>query len=138
METPHRPFGYWIKEIDRRIEEDFGRLLAAEGLERRGWQVLNTVAAAPVPTATLDERLAPFLDANEPSVRGYVEALAARGWVTPDGDLWTITEEGRRGHERASATIHAARRRIMDGISDDEYRTLMDLLPRVAANLSRL
>lgn len=135
METSQRPFGYWIKEIDRRIEAKFGSLLAAEGLTRRSWQVLNTVAAAPASTAELDERLAPFLDSAEPTVHPHAELLAARGWAAVDDNIWRLTEAGERGHERVAAQVQSARVRILDGISPADYRTLIALLERAAANI---
>lgn len=136
MDTPKRLFGYWIKEIDRLIEAGLGRLLDGEGLTRRDWQVLNTVAAARITTAELDARLAPFLTADEPTVRPHADALAARGWAEVHDDVWSLTGNGRQHHERVAALVQASRKQLMDGISPDEHRTLMDLLQRVATNMT--
>jgi len=129
-----RPIGYWIKAIDAGVEAEFAELLAAEGLNRRGWQVLNTLARGPVTGAELDAALAPFRDAAEPTVTGHADAFVTRGWaVRPDA--YELTASGRDAHARIAADVHAARARIIDGLTAEEYATLLDLLQRVAANL---
>jgi len=132
-----RPLGYWIKEIDRRIEEDFGRLLADEGLTRRHWQVLHTIAQGPVTSAELDRALAPFLSAGSPTVRPQADDLADRGWalMTSDGTA-TLTPAGREAHDRVAARVGAARARVIEGLSEADYVTLVGLLERVAGNLA--
>ncbi|MEU8615997.1 hypothetical protein AB0C29_49245, partial [Actinoplanes sp. NPDC048791] len=73
-----RPLGYWVKEIDRRIEAEFDRLMADEELTRRHWQILTTLAQADTSRAELDTALAPFA----PTVRAQVDDLIRRAWVT--------------------------------------------------------
>ena len=36
-----RPIGYWLKKLDRLIDEQFERQLSEAGLSRRQWQLLN-------------------------------------------------------------------------------------------------
>ncbi|MFF7020036.1 hypothetical protein ACFY97_03290 [Streptomyces klenkii] len=55
-----------MKHIDRAIEQSLGRLFAADGLNRRAWQVLNTISYGPISIAELDETMAAFLSADEP------------------------------------------------------------------------
>lgn len=130
-----RPIGYWIKHIDRGVEAGFARLLAAEGLNRRGWQVLNTLARAPGGPADLDAALAPFLDDTTPTVTPYAEALVTRGWAHRTGTTYALTADGTTAHARVAAAVHAARARIIDGLTAGDYDTLLRLLERVAANL---
>ena len=130
-----RPIGYWVKRIDRGVEDDFARLLAAEGLDRRGWQVLNTLARAPGGADDLDAALAPFLDAAAPTVTPYAEALVTRGWAHRTGPTYALTADGTTAHTRVAAAVRAARARIIDGLTADDYDTLLRLLERVAANL---
>jgi DNA-binding MarR family transcriptional regulator len=131
-----RPFGYWIKHIDRRIEENFGLLLAEEGLDRRRWQVLNTIAHGPISPDDLDRALAPFVSDREPTMRPHTDQFVARGWAAPavDGTL-TLTDEGQAGHARVAERVRAARARVIDGLSPEDYGTLMGLLERIAGNL---
>ncbi|HEY3686928.1 MAG TPA: MarR family transcriptional regulator [Streptosporangiaceae bacterium] len=130
-----RPIGYWIKHIDRAVEEDFARLLAAEGLNRRAWQVVNTLAQAPATGPRLDAALAPFLTADEPTVAPYADALAARGWAVRTAGVYALTAGGTEAHTRIAALVRAARARIVDGLTADDYAELLRLLQRVAANL---
>ncbi|WMX44991.1 MarR family winged helix-turn-helix transcriptional regulator [Streptomyces roseicoloratus] len=134
--TTQRPLGYWLKHIDGALEASMARLFAADSLTRRGWQVLNTVAQGPASLAGLDKALAPFLSADEPTVRPYVDDLAGRGWahVTGDGTV-TLTEEGRRAHERIAEQVGALRARVTESLSPEEYGMLVGLLQRVAAHL---
>ncbi|GAA2714540.1 MULTISPECIES: hypothetical protein [Streptomyces] len=134
----HRPLGYWLKSVDRSIEEGFARLLADENLTRRGWQVLNTVSYAPVTVAGVDETMAAFLSPAEPTMRPYVEALTARDWAAPTAgatDTFELTEAGRAAHRRISGRIGAERARMMECLTPDEYGVLMDLLQRLATHL---
>jgi hypothetical protein len=56
-----RPIGYWLKHLDRLIEDNFDRLLASEGLTRRHWQLLNTLHRGPSTHEELAEAVAPFV-----------------------------------------------------------------------------
>jgi DNA-binding MarR family transcriptional regulator len=127
----NKPIGYWLKHLDTLIETRFGRTLADHGLTRRHWQVLNTIAAAPTSQDDLDRALAPF----QPDVRAEADDLVAKGWAVRDGDLVATTELGRTGFDEVAARIHADRRRITDGIPDEEYLRTVETLRRMAANL---
>jgi DNA-binding MarR family transcriptional regulator len=126
-----QPIGYWLKEVDRLIEESFERLLTGEDLSRRHWQVLNTLATGPVPAEEVDAALAPF----QPTVAPEVDELVVRGWVRRDGDAVELTNEGITAHAAMSERVMAHRRAVIDGISTDEYAAMVGLLERMANNL---
>ncbi|MEV5969017.1 MarR family winged helix-turn-helix transcriptional regulator [Streptomyces sp. NPDC051921] len=134
-----RPFGYWLKHIDGAIEGGMARLFAADGLSRRGWQVLNTVAYEPVAPSRLDEVMGAFLSADEPSMRAYVDDLVRRGWAeqAADGTV-ALTEEGRTAHRRISEQVGALRTRITECLSPEEFGTLTALLRRVGEHVDAL
>lgn len=134
-----RPLGYWLKYIDAAITESLGRLFAADGLNRRAWQVLNTMSYGPITVAALDETMAAFLSADEPTMRPHVERFVERGWaqVADDGSV-TLTGEGRGAYEQVSERSGALRVRMMECMSADEYEVLMGLLQRLAAHLDAL
>jgi DNA-binding MarR family transcriptional regulator len=134
-----RPLGYWLKYIDGAIETSFGRLLADDGLTRRGWQVLNTISYGPITVAELDETMAAFLSGDEPTMRPYIERFVELGWVrVADADGVALTEEGRRTHQRVSERVGAERVRMMECLSPEDYQVLMNLLQRIAAHLDAL
>jgi DNA-binding MarR family transcriptional regulator len=130
------PIGYWLKHLDRLIENDFDRVLASEELGRRHWQVLNSLHTDPGTIADLDRRLAPFLEENEYTVTPVVDHLRRRGWVEGLVAL-ELTPAGESAHESLFAKVQDARRRISRGISDEEYRITVDVLERMSANLEQ-
>ncbi|MEV7612488.1 MarR family winged helix-turn-helix transcriptional regulator [Streptomyces sp. NPDC089799] len=130
---------YWLKHIDGAITESLGRLFAEDGLNRRTWQVLNTISYGPTTIAALDETMAAFLSADEPTMRPHVERFVERGWAQPadDGEV-TLTEEGRGAYGQVSERSGALRIRMMECLSTGEHEVLMELLQRVAAHLDAL
>lgn len=130
------PIGYWLKHLDRLIENDLDRVLAAQSLGRRHWQVLHSLHTDPGTIADLDRRLAPFLDEGEYSVTPVVEQLRQRGWVEGLVSL-SLSTAGESAHEGLFARVSDSRRRIARGISDAEYRTAVDVLERMSANLEQ-
>ena len=136
VEREPRPVGYWLKHLDRLLEAAFARALAAEGLTRRHWQVLDTLRVSPATAAELDAALEPFLGDAPAAAATVASDLAGRGWVAaPAAGRWALTEPGRRAHARLHERIVALRRRVRHGVTDQEYRTLTDTLRRMAANL---
>src|ERR671913_2617062 len=90
--TDRRPIGFWLKLVDRLLDEGFDRSLGGAGLPRRHWQALTALQSGPATVQELDATLAPFLDDRDPTTRPVLDDLAARGWAT-----WTADD-------RAAAT----------------------------------
>ncbi|MFY7068237.1 MarR family winged helix-turn-helix transcriptional regulator [Nocardiopsis changdeensis] len=128
------PIGYWLKHLDRLIENDFDRTLASESLGRRHWQVLHSLYEEPGTLADLDRRLAAFLDDSEVSTAPAVEDLRRRGWLEGLVAL-DLTDAGRRAHDDLFGKVRASRERISRGISSEEYRAAVSVLERMSANL---
>lgn len=123
-----RPLGYWLKHIDTLLEDAFERLLAEQGLTRRRWQVLNTLATGPHSPLELAEALLPF-----ENVETTVQSLTRRGWVT---GAYELTEQGIQAHRVVQAKVLELRAKTREGISDEEFGTLLTLLERVATNVA--
>ena len=68
MDSQQRPIGYWLVQLDDLINQHLGHTLAEHDLTRRQWQVLNLVVHGPCDLATIDQSVAPFLTAAEPTV----------------------------------------------------------------------
>lgn len=130
------PIGYWLKHLDRLIENDLDRVLASESLGRRHWQVLNSLHTDPGTIADLDRRLAAFLDEGEYSVTPVVEQLRQRGWVEGLVSL-ALTPKGEAEHEALFTRVNDSRRRLSRGISEEEYRATVNVLERMSANLEQ-
>ncbi len=130
------PIGFWLKHLDRLIENDFDRVLGSESLGRRQWQVLNSLHTEPGTVLQLDERLTPFLEEDETTVAPAVEALRRRGWVSGLVSL-ELTPEGQRAHGELLDRVKETRTRICQGVSDQEYRDTVNVLERMSANLEQ-
>ncbi|MBE1499733.1 carbamate kinase [Amycolatopsis lexingtonensis] len=127
-----KPLGWWLRHLDELLESSMARVLEAESLTRRHWQVLNTMALGARTPEEVDAAMAPFV-AAEGSMAPKVADLRARGWVAEDGALTTA---GREAHARVEARIKEFRAKSMAGIGDDDYRTTIRTLERCAANLA--
>ncbi|MEV7092878.1 MarR family winged helix-turn-helix transcriptional regulator [Amycolatopsis sp. NPDC051045] len=126
-----KPLGWWLRHLHELLESSMARTLDAESLTRRHWQVLNTIALGARTPEQVDTAMAPFV-AGEGSMAPKVTDLRSRGWVTEDG---TLTDEGREAHARVEERIAAFRTKVVEGISEDDYRTTLRTLERCAANL---
>ena len=76
-----RPIGFWLKLVDRLIDDAFDAALGQAGLTRRHWQVLSLLQEAPATVQQTDAQLAPFLDGDQPTTRPVLDDLHARGWI---------------------------------------------------------
>ena len=136
MEPERRPIGYWLKHLDRLIDQAFERALDADGLTRRQWQVLNALAAGPTTIAALTAALQPFVQGESMTTEVIIIDFLDRGWVrnVPDGGV-EISERGRAAHEAAMQRVAETRQALRCGITDDEYVTVIRILQRMASNL---
>ncbi|WP_067824033.1 MarR family winged helix-turn-helix transcriptional regulator [Nocardia inohanensis] len=134
-----RPLGYWLRQLDESIEAALDRLLAADDLDRRTWQVFNTISYGAITLGEVDYTMSAFRSEAEPTMRPHVDRLIARGWVDLTAvEVVTLTPAGRAAHERISAATGELRLRMMDCVSPDEHAVLMELLQRIATHLDGL
>jgi len=138
--TDTRPIGFWLRLVDRLIDEQFARTLEEHGVTRRQWQLMNVLANGPASVAQLDAEVAPFLQAAtddspaETSVEHLTELIES-AWVdaTPTG--YELTERGRSSLARLEAVVAEQRTVITAGLSEDEYGATVRVLERMAQNL---
>jgi len=136
------PIGYWLKQADLMLTEHLGRVLDDHGLTRFHWQVLNLLnQRGPTTRAAVSEAMQLFVDAA--GVDGILDDLARRGWLwrrEHGGEGTTelaLTDEGRQGHRRVFELVDATRKRSQEGISEEDYATVISTLQRMVANLER-
>ena len=127
MSDDNKPIGWWLKEVDRLLEDSFERVLAADGLTRRQWQALNA-AAGPESIAAA---LAPFLTGDPAELTAVTDSLVERGWLSGD----ELTAAGLEALEALTAKVQALRRRVTAGVSDQEYGATVGVLRRMTENL---
>ena len=127
MSDDNKPIGWWLKEVDRLLEESFEQVLAADGLTRRQWQALNA-AAGPESIAAA---LAPFLTGDPAELTAVTDSLVERGWLSGD----ELTAAGRDAREALTAKVQALRRLVTAGDSDQVYGVAVGVLRRMTENI---
>ena len=116
--TDRRPIGFWLKLVDRLIDERWEASL--DGLSRRQWQVLNVVHQGRTTQDEIDARVRPFLGGDGTTAQEVAE-LQARGWVTSTVDALRLTHQGLREFQLLLDAVSADRRRLMTGIPQEDY-----------------
>ena len=122
-----RPIGWWLKEADARLEHAFDVRLRAHGVtSRRGWQVLASVARAPVARADLVSELATFDPAE--TVEQLISDLEQEGWLSEEAGLLRLTSSGEELHSALRGQVMVIRNWVADALPGDDYATLVNLL----------
>lgn len=129
-----RPIGWWVKRLDTLLEEAVDAVVTGEGLTRRHWQVLHSLAAGTEQEADVRTALADFPgDVDE-----VVSDLVGRLWVVRLGTGRVgLTSEGNAAHARVSRAVGRVRRHAADGLSRSEYERTILVLSRMVANVER-
>lgn len=141
-----QPISYWVKLVDRIIDDLFAITLEEHGITRRQWQLLVVLSKGPAGIDRLDIEIAPFLmpkngtapptlEAHTTS-RESLEELVESDWLTTDGSLFELTERGRGVVERLAAVIAGERSKATAGITDEQYATTVTVLETMAKNLT--
>ena len=129
-----KPIGYWLKTLDRLIDENFDRALAAEGVQRRHWQILNIVKTSPATNSTIATALGPFWTEGAITLDEVLADMTRRGWITG--------HEPRQLTAAGEAALDAIRERtslrekIMAGLTAEQYTQTVAVLEQMAANLT--
>lgn len=121
-----RPFGFWLKVIDRRLDEAMGDLFAEEGLTRRDWRRLNLVAGT-VTDPRMSEKLAARPERVEP--------LVERGWIEGEPGAWRLTEAGETARASLQERVATLRAKVAGAVSPEDFATTMASLEAIAGEL---
>ena len=148
MDTP-RPIGFWLKLVDRMIDEQFASTLEEHGVTRRQWQLLNVLSRERATVEQLDAAVAPFLSAqtetgaamravDDPADASSTEHLAElieSTWVLHTSGSYELTERGTLAFERLAEVVATQRTVMTAGLSPDEYEATVASLGHMARNL---
>jgi DNA-binding MarR family transcriptional regulator len=137
---PQLPIGYWLKQADNVLTEHINHVHATNNLSRTDWQVLNTLyEVGPVSQENIFTVMHTFVD--EAELATILTRLVNRGWTNQrneeHGMLFQLTDQGRHQHSAILNAQKAVRQRAMQGISDEEYGTVIRVLQRIVNNLER-
>lgn len=138
-EAEFKPIGYWLKHLHNLIEAQFDAVLAATGLTRRHWQVLNTLSRSAASAGRLDEALAPFRGEPGPDVESVLTGpggLIERDWARrdPATDEYALTDTGRTAHAALAEQTTDSRTELLRGITPQQYTETVRVLAAMAAN----
>lgn len=131
-----RPIGYWLRLVDRLIDDQFAATLDEHGVTRIQWQLLNVLAGGPTDVTALDTAVRSFLTAvGDQSSADHLTELIESGWVdaTPTG--YELTERGHAARDRLSNVVAGQRTDMAAGISPEEYLGTIHTLETIARNL---
>ncbi len=124
--TSPRPFGFWLRLIDRRIDDAMRELFAAEGITRRDWRRLNLIAGT-VTDPRMTERLA-----SRPE---RVAPLVERGWVAGEPGAWRLTESGDAARAALHERVSSLRTKVAGAVSPEDFATTLASLEAIAREL---
>jgi DNA-binding MarR family transcriptional regulator len=124
-----RPVGWWLKEADAALDAAFDAALEGAGVDRRGWQVLASLARAPTTRADLIAALAGF---DPPAAVGRVlDDAIGRGWVEESAGLLQLTSAGRAQQQAVAPRVDGVREQVSAALPQDDYVLLVGLLARL-------
>ena len=133
------PIGYWLKELDRLIEQTLDRALAGEGVTRRDWQLLNALETQPATRDEIVDQLRPFWGVEAVAPDTVLEGLIGRGWALRDAShRYALSPEGETARALLLERVTQLRGAIADGVTPEQYTTTIETLARMAGNLARL
>lgn len=133
-EALKRPIGWWLKEADGQLNAAFDRALAGTGIDRRGWQILSTLASGPKSHAELVASLAPFDPASV--IQRVVADLESQQLVEGSTGLLELTPDGGRTHAELTPLVDGVRQQIRGALSSEDYVTLVQLLARLTESVN--
>jgi len=137
MGVDHRPIGYWVKRLDRALEECFERDLIEVGMGRRHWQVLDALREDVRTEGEVERMLAPFWTEDAITWLEVLADLTDRALVTNESGVIELTPAGLALHQQLCLQVSASRQRLSEGISGEEYETATRVLERMTANAER-
>jgi len=131
-----KPIGFWLKLVDKLIDEQFAATLEEHGVTRRQWQLLNVLSQGEARLEQLDTAVAPFLnpDSQESSAEHLAE-LVESAWVSSSDGVFALTEQGTGALAGLSDVVTNNRDALTVGIGAVEYEATIAVLERMARNL---
>src|SRR5215218_5667525 len=95
-----RPIGFWLRLVDRLLEERFAAVLEEHGITRGQWQLLNVLSHGSATEDDLERAVAPFTTVDGAPVSAQLAELIESGWVGLTGSEYGLTHRGETAHER--------------------------------------
>src|ERR1700761_251268 len=129
-----RPIGFWLRLVDRLINEQFAATLDEHGVTRIQWQLLNVLAGGRATVTELDCAVKPFLVADETTLE-HLSELIDSGWVDATPTAYELTDRGHGARDRLSNVVAGQRTDMVAGVAEDDYLRTVAALEQIAHNL---
>ena len=134
--APRRPVDFWLRLLDRLINEHFGKALDEHGITRRQWEVMNLLSRGPVSHDELVQALARVHREVQPAtLADELSELEDSGWLRRRKQEYELTELGQTSYRRLEPVLRATDVEIGRGLSPEDYATVLEVLERMAINL---
>ena len=130
-----RPIGFWLKLVDRLLDERFAAVLEEHGVSRGQWRLLNVVSGGGATADDVERAVAPFQTDDGMSVADQLTELIESDWVALAGAEYRLTERGAAAHSRLAEVVAELRTGSADGVSEEDYERTLRTLERMARNL---
>lgn len=135
--TSQPPIGYWLKHTDEVITKHVNDVLSEYGFTRFRWQVLNSIYEGAVSRRDVFNTMQTFID--ERQLDEIMDGFVREGWLVKrgvgDAVELALTDAGKTERETIFKRQSDVRRRALQGITDQEYTTVVDVLRRIVSNL---
>ena len=136
VQSPRRPVDFWLRLLDRLINEHFGKALDEHGITRQQWEVMNLLSREPASQDELAEALARFhRDVQPTTLTEELSELEDSGWLMRREQEYELTELGQTSYRRLEPVLRATDEEIGRGISREDYAATLEVLERMAINL---
>ncbi len=130
-----RPIGFWLRLVDRLLEERFAAVLEEHGVSRGQWQLLNVVSHGGATGEVVERAVAPFQDDDGIPVPDQLAELIESDWIVLAGTEYRLTERGAAAHSRLAEVVAELRSGSTEGIPEEDYQRTLETLERMARNL---
>ena len=128
-----RPIGWWLKEADALLDAAFEDGLRGTSVDRRGWQILSSLAQRPTSRDDLVVSLSAF--AAPSLVDSVIEGLQERGWIQESPAGLNLSASGVLKQQALAIAVDAVRQKISKALPPEDYEALVSLLARLVAAL---
>jgi DNA-binding MarR family transcriptional regulator len=137
--APQPPLEYWLKRADEVVTVHVNQVLEDYGFTRSRWLVLNRIyEAGTIIKEDIGETMKIFTTWLDEILDGFIQ----KGWLVKRGDgdmaVLTLTESGKSEYEAITALQCEVRRRMLNGVSDQEYAAVVEVLQRMVNNLTEV
>lgn len=116
-----RPFGFWIRAVDRLLAAEFATAFEDEGITRQDWRILNVIGGTVPRGREMPDR--------------KLHHLARLGWIERSTDGWALSADGAAARVRLTAAVTEIRAQVAGSLEPEEFAAMTVSLEKLARGL---